>query len=167
MWKKLLVPPTNEVCEDYVFTRVCQSFCSWGGGIPACLAGGIPACLAGFQAHTKRRKLRGLAGGASRPTPGGVGCPGPHLGESPGPHPGGCIPACTEADPPPPTATTEGGTHPTGMNSYFRNHSHYLSAWNGHGNFQGENLEFANNSHCQMKRRRTFHATFAVIRVYG
>ena len=27
----LLLPPTNEVCEDYVFTRVCQSFCSRGG----------------------------------------------------------------------------------------------------------------------------------------
>ena len=48
-------------------------------------------------------------GGVSRPTPGGS--PGPHPGGvsglqthtgggSPGPHPRGCIPACTEADPP-------------------------------------------------------------------
>ena len=41
-----LLPPANEVCEGYVFTRVCQSFCSqggraWPGG--ACVAG---ACVA-------------------------------------------------------------------------------------------------------------------------
>ena len=40
-------------------------------------------------------KLRDLAWGVSRPTPGGEGC-------SPGPHLGG-IPACTEADTLPPT----------------------------------------------------------------
>ena len=34
---------------------------------------------------------------------------------SPGPHGGGCIPACTDTDPP--TATAAGGTHPTGMHS--------------------------------------------------
>ena len=46
-------------------------------------------------------KLRGLAWGVSRPTPGGV-----------------CIPACTEADPPPQQmATAAGGTHPTGIHS--------------------------------------------------
>ena len=38
-------------------------------------------------------------------------------GGSPGPHPGGCIPACTEADPP--MATAAGGTHPTGMHSCY------------------------------------------------
>ena len=27
------LPPANEVCEGYVFTPVCQSFCSWGGGV--------------------------------------------------------------------------------------------------------------------------------------
>ena len=71
------------------------------------------------------------------------GCPGPQPGGSPGPlqgagdlqahtwgdvqaHTGGvsrpkckgCIPACTEADPhSQQTATTVGGTHPTGMHS--------------------------------------------------
>ena len=44
--------------------------------------------LGGLQAHTR---------GVSRPTPGGVSRPTPR--GSPGPH-GGCIPACTEADPP-------------------------------------------------------------------
>ena len=28
----LFLPPANEVCEGYVFTPVCQSFCSQGGG---------------------------------------------------------------------------------------------------------------------------------------
>ena len=28
-----LLPPANEVCEGYVFTPVCQSFCSGGGGL--------------------------------------------------------------------------------------------------------------------------------------
>ena len=30
----VLLPPANEVCEGYVFTPVCQSFCSQGGGVP-------------------------------------------------------------------------------------------------------------------------------------
>ena len=30
-WNGFLLPPANEVCDGYVFTRVCQSFCSWGG----------------------------------------------------------------------------------------------------------------------------------------
>ena len=29
----VLLPPANEVCEGYVFTPVCQSFCSQGGSI--------------------------------------------------------------------------------------------------------------------------------------
>ena len=83
------LPP--EVCEDYVFTRVCQSFTGGGGGIPACIAGfctrgggGIPACIAGLQAHTW---------GVSRPTPGMS--PGQQMGGGVG------IPACTEASTPP------------------------------------------------------------------
>ena len=28
------LPPANEVCKGYVFTPVCQSFCSQGGGVP-------------------------------------------------------------------------------------------------------------------------------------
>ena len=28
------LPPANEVCEGYVFTPVCQSFCSRGRGVP-------------------------------------------------------------------------------------------------------------------------------------
>ena len=36
----LLLPPANEVCKGYVFTPVCQSFCSQGG-VPAPLHAGI------------------------------------------------------------------------------------------------------------------------------
>ena len=74
-----------------------------GGGIPACIVGGIPAYLAAglwgvvsqhalhVSRPTPREKLRGLARGVSRPTPGGVSRPTPTEV---------CIPACTEADPP-------------------------------------------------------------------
>ena len=30
---RLLLPSANEVCEGYVFTPVCQSFCFGGGGV--------------------------------------------------------------------------------------------------------------------------------------
>ena len=37
------LPPANEVCERYVFTSVCQSFCSRGGGcLPQCMLGYTP-----------------------------------------------------------------------------------------------------------------------------
>ena len=115
------------------------------GGIPACLAAGLqggwyPSMPCRFPGPHPRGKLRSLAWGVSRTTPkGGVSRPTP--GVSPGPHwgclqahawgisrptprgtsrptpRGGSIPACTEADPPPPTATAADGTHPTGMHS--------------------------------------------------
>ena len=97
--------PQTKLREGYVFTSVCDS-AHGGGGIPACLHVSRPTpkwelvgsgrgggCLqvhtwgvspgphsGGLQAHT---------GGVSRPTP----------GVDPG-HTQGCIPACTEADPP-------------------------------------------------------------------
>ena len=43
------LPPANEVCEGYVFTRVCQSFCSWGG-VRGCGAGGWACMVAGGHA---------------------------------------------------------------------------------------------------------------------
>ena len=81
---KLIITARNEVgARLYFYT--CLWFCSqrWGG-IPACIAGGIPACFAGFQAYTQGGSWGVWSGGVfSRPTP------------------RGCIPACTEADPPP------------------------------------------------------------------
>ena len=62
-------------------------------------------------------KLRGLAGvGLQARTQGEV--DGSGLGGVSRPTPRGCVPAFTEADPPP-TATAAGGTHPTGMHSSF------------------------------------------------
>ena len=113
-------------CEGYVFTRVCLSTGGGeGGGIPACLAGlrggVIPACLAGFQAHTQ-----GGGGGGELDMSGGE-SPGPHPGGRlrglargvSRPTPGGCIPACTEADPYHLMATAAGGMPPTGMHSFL------------------------------------------------
>ena len=62
----LLLPPANEVCAGYVFTRVCHSV-HRGGSRP-------------------RLEVKGSGQGwgvcVCRPSP------------------GGCMPACTEADPP-------------------------------------------------------------------
>ena len=63
-----LLPPANEVCEGYVFTPLCQLFCSQGGvcswGVSAPGGVGSPGSHlgGGLQAHTW---------GVSRPTPGG------------------------------------------------------------------------------------------------
>ena len=67
-----LIPPANEVCEGYVFTRVCLSTGEgWYPSMPCrSRGGGIPAYLVGLQAQTWGR-LRGLARGVSRPTPRG------------------------------------------------------------------------------------------------
>ena len=101
-WLPPSLPPTNEVCEGYVFTPVCLS--TSGGG---CLGPGPGGRLGvsgqgGVQAIT-------WGWGCPGPHP-GVGGPGPHLGVcvqahagGGGPGPGGCIPACTEADIPPPS----------------------------------------------------------------
>ena len=76
-----------------------------GGGLQAHTQGGVEGDLAGGVSRpTPKGEVEGdLARGVSRPTPGGV-----------------SIPACTEADPPPPMATATGGTHPTGMHSGFQ-----------------------------------------------
>ena len=111
-----LLPPANEVCEGYVFTRVCMSTggwypsmpCRWYPSMPCRSPGGSPGPHPGG-------KLRGLARGVSRPTPGGVSRP--TLEGSPSSH-GGCVSqhALRQA---PQTATAEGGTHPTGMHSSY------------------------------------------------
>ena len=47
-----LLPAANEVCEGYVFTHVCQSFCSQGGmcGQGACMPGGGVCMVGGMHA---------------------------------------------------------------------------------------------------------------------
>ena len=105
----LIFTARNEVCEGYVFTRVCHSVHrGWYPSMP-CSGGWLsqhalqvvsqhPLQQGGLQAHTHG----GSPGMDPGPHPGGA--PGPHPGKgSPGPHLGeGCIPACTEADLPPP-----------------------------------------------------------------
>ena len=73
------LPLANEVCEGYVFTSICHSL--HRGGLQAhAQGGGCGVWLGGLQAH---------------------------IWGSPGP--GGCIPACTEADTPPQQTTTAAG----------------------------------------------------------
>ena len=139
------LPSANEVCEGYVFTRVCHSV--HGGG-----------CL---QAHTQGEVEGSGQVGSPGPYPGGegwgvwlVGSPDPYLGGrlrglaggSPGPYPGGgwgsgwgvsrprpgggsrlrwggvCVSQHALRQTPSPmeqTATAADGTHPTGMHSCF------------------------------------------------
>ena len=145
-----IITARNEVGARKYFQKHVSRILFTGGVLsrptPRGMLGGLSG---GVQAHTQGGRLGGLAGG-SRPRgilgglAGGIqahtwgvrttpGDPGPHLGPRPtpggiqahtwggsGPGPGGCIPACTEANPPPPpTATAVGSTHPTGMYSCF------------------------------------------------
>ena len=64
-----LLKPANEVCEGYVFTPVCQSFCSPGG----------------VSRPRPRGEVGGLPGGVSRPTPEGGGGVQAHAQGGPGP----------------------------------------------------------------------------------
>ena len=87
VWKLPNVLPfitaRNEVGARLCF-YTCLWFCSQGGGIPACIACGIqggwyPSMPCRSPGPHPRGKLRGLAWGVSRPTPGG-GSPGTHPG---------------------------------------------------------------------------------------
>ena len=42
-----LLPPANVVCEGYVFTGVCHSFCSQGGGVRGFIQGGMCGFIRG------------------------------------------------------------------------------------------------------------------------
>ena len=89
-----LLPPANEVCEGYVFTRVCLS--TGGGG--------------GLQVHTQGEvEGSGWGVGVSRPTPEGW-VSRPRLG-------GGVSQHALRQTPPQQTAIAAGSTHPTGMYS--------------------------------------------------
>ena len=103
----IFLPPATKLGQGNIFRSVCQEFCSQGGGSPGSHLGACWGVLAGgIQAHTQQ-DAGGLAGGGLQAhTQGGCWgvwlweCPGPHLGVS-RPRQGDCIPACTEADPPP------------------------------------------------------------------
>ena len=90
-WVNELLPPANEVCEGYVFTPVCQSFCSWGG---------VPEQVHPLGRYTPR------AG-----TPPWPGTPTPW----PGTHPGQVHPSPGRYTPlPGQVHTPQPGTHPQG-----------------------------------------------------
>ena len=72
----LLLPPANVVCESYVFTRVCHSFCSQGGfSIPGGFSiwGGSPSrggspSQGGFSIGGRGGSPSGQCAGGTHPT---------------------------------------------------------------------------------------------------
>ena len=95
---------------------MCLSFCSQGGGIPACIAGGIPACLAAGGACSQEVPalwVFALVGAC----PWGV-CLLPGHGSALGGllQGGACSQGVVET-PQKQTATVVDSTHPTGMHS--------------------------------------------------
>ena len=133
----IFLRPATEVCEGYVFTHVCQSFCSLGGGglsrptpigmLRGLAGGGVSRatprgkfegsgggrCL---QAQTRGFEVGVWPGGVSRSTLWGRGCPGPHPGWLPRSRPRrGSSPSMHWGSAPPPLqqmATAVGGMHP-------------------------------------------------------
>ena len=105
-----LLPPANEVCEGYVFTPVCQSFCSQG-----------------VSRATPKGEVEGSGQGVGSPGihlgggwevwPGGSPgpCPGVGLGVWPQglyrPRPGESISVCTEVEPSPQKKTAADGNY--------------------------------------------------------
>ena len=96
----LLLPPANVVCEGYVFTGICLStlgggwypsmHCRWYPSVPCSRSpgGSYPSMPCRSLGPHPGGKLRGLAWGVSRPTPGRE-VEGSGLGGSGGPHPRG------------------------------------------------------------------------------
>ena len=120
--KHLFLPSANEVCEGYVFIRVCNSV--HGGGSPGPYPGGRLRGLVwgspgsypgevwgssqrGLQVHTQGGGWGVWLVGVSRPRPGG---PGPD-GE------GGVSHHALRQTHSQQMATAADGTHPTGMHS--------------------------------------------------
>ena len=120
-----------QVVSQHALQQVSRGGGGWYPSMPCRFPGPHPGGMLrglsrGVSRPTPKGEVEGSGlGGFSRHTPGGcVSRPTPR-GVSPGPHPGGCIPACTEADPPP-TATAAGGTHPTGMHSCYLLFFHFI-----------------------------------------
>ena len=118
-----------EVCEGYVFTPVCQSFCSQGGWWLGPGPWEVGESGWGCLGPGPRGRLGGLARGMSRPRPRGRlgdlagGCPGLHPGGGVQAQAWGCVSQhALRQTPPQQTATAAGNTHSTGMHSCF----HYV-----------------------------------------
>ena len=126
-----LLPPANEVCEGYVFTRVCHSVHKGGGVVSqhalqwyhSMPCSRSPGEGGGGYLSMPCRSL----GWVSWPTPrGGVEGSGQRGVSRPTPRRvsratlGGSQHAQRQTPPPPWTATAVGGMHPTGMHSCFK-----------------------------------------------
>ena len=87
------LPPANEVCQGYVFTRVCNSVHRMGclGPGPGWRLGGLARGGCPGPYPRGGGGFGGVWSGGMQAHTWGEGCPGP----------GGCTPACTEADTPP------------------------------------------------------------------
>ena len=109
-------------CEGYVFTPVCQSFCSQGRG-------GLPQCMLGYHTPQEQTPLWDQAPSGTRhplgtrhppgqgTTPPGPGTPWDQASSQDQVPPGTrCAPPRTRHRPQQ-TATVADGTHPTGMHS--------------------------------------------------
>ena len=79
-----LLPPATKLGQDNIFRRVCQEFCSWGGGWYSSMPSRwYPSMPCRSWGCVSQHALQ-----VSRPTPRGQ-FEGSGLGGSPGPHPGG------------------------------------------------------------------------------
>ena len=58
------LPPANVVCEGYVFTGVCHSFCSQGGGMRGFIWGGMHGFILGAYVVLFGGGVRGFIRGA-------------------------------------------------------------------------------------------------------
>ena len=93
-WKAFFLPPANVGCEGYVFTPVCQSFCSQGGGV-ACVAGSMCGREGGWVCMAEGACMVGSVHGRGVCAAGGR----------------ACVADTTRY------GQWAGGTHPTGMHS--------------------------------------------------
>ena len=120
--------------QSNIFRSVCQEFCSWGRwrvvfqhALQVVSQHALQVSREGVFRPTARGEVEGSGQrGSPGPYPGGLqahtqGGLHAHTGGGGGVH----IPACTEADTPPWTATATGGTHPTGMHSCYSGHLVY------------------------------------------
>ena len=110
----LFLPPANEVCEGYVFTRVSHSVHRGGGGV------WYPSMHCMFLSTGGVVSQHALQ--VSRPTPRGK-VEGSGLGGGLQAHTWGwgwvSQPALRQTPLPPQQTAAEGGMHPTGMHSCF------------------------------------------------
>ena len=109
-YKELFLLPATKLRQDNIFRSVCQEFCSQGGSPGPHPGGRLGVWRRESPGPHPVGRLVGLAGGSpcphlggvSKPTPRGMGVFRPTARGCLQAQAQGCIPACTEADPPAP-----------------------------------------------------------------